>query len=164
MVTGCALLRVIYKQGVEAVAVTIRQLYEMIEVEDERVHRLVAAATAAHFLKIAQLTARIARLEEELAGKVRQVHKGGVANAPHAGFAGGVLTPPLTRGNAVPSGLPYFLIGDRAASCAECKIQPRGQGTEQTTYGGEEADAANSGTASRALDERLAELSLAAID
>jgi len=53
----------------------IRQLYEMIEVEDERVHRLVAAANAAHLQKIEQLTARIARLEEELAGKVRQAHQ-----------------------------------------------------------------------------------------
>jgi uncharacterized protein YqjF (DUF2071 family) len=30
----------------------------------------------------------------------------GIANAPHADFAVGVLTPPLTRGNDVPSGLP----------------------------------------------------------
>ncbi len=57
-----------------AVAATIRKLYEMIEVEDERVHRLVAAANAAHLQRIEQLTARIARLGEELAGKVRQVH------------------------------------------------------------------------------------------
>ena len=34
--------------------------------------------------------------------------QGGVANAPHAGFAVGVLTPPLTKGNSVPSGLPFF--------------------------------------------------------
>jgi len=33
-------------------------------------------------------------------------NKGGVADAPHASFAGGALTPPLTRGNIVPSGLP----------------------------------------------------------
>ena len=33
----------------------------------------------------------------------------GIANAPHADFAGEVLTPPLTKGNIVPSGLPYFL-------------------------------------------------------
>ena len=68
-------VRVIYDQGVEAVAATIRQLYEMIEVEDERVHRLVASATAAHLQKIEQLTGRINRLEEELSNRVRQVHQ-----------------------------------------------------------------------------------------
>ena len=68
-------VRAIYHQGVYAVAGAFRQLYEMIEVEDERVHRLVAVATAAHLRKIGQLTARIARLEEELAGRVRQVHQ-----------------------------------------------------------------------------------------
>jgi transposase len=57
------------------VAATIRQFYEMIEVEDERVHRLVASANAAHLHQIERLTARIARLEAELAGKVRQVHR-----------------------------------------------------------------------------------------
>lgn len=67
-------VRVIYDQGVEAVAATIRQLYELIEVEDARVHNLVTSATAAHLQKIEQLTRRIARLEEELANKVRQVH------------------------------------------------------------------------------------------
>lgn len=54
---------------------TIRQLYEMIEVKDERVHKLVTLATAAHLQKIEQLTGRIAKLEEELASKVRQVHQ-----------------------------------------------------------------------------------------
>ncbi|MBC7932652.1 MAG: IS66 family transposase [Rubrivivax sp.] len=68
-------VRAIYHQGVYAVAATFRQLYEMIEVEDERVHRLVAAATAAHLHKIERLTGRIARLEEELAVKARQVHR-----------------------------------------------------------------------------------------
>ncbi len=68
-------VRVIYDQGVEAVAATIRQLYEMVEVEDERVHRLVASATAAHLQKIEQLTGRINRLEEELSNRVRQVHQ-----------------------------------------------------------------------------------------
>jgi transposase len=68
-------VRAIYHQGVYAVAAAFRQLYEMIEVEDERVHRLVAAANAAHLHKIEQLTARIARLESELAGKVRHVHQ-----------------------------------------------------------------------------------------
>lgn len=51
-------IRAIYDQGIEAVAVTIRQLYELIETEDERVHRLVAHATSAHLKKIEQLTAR----------------------------------------------------------------------------------------------------------
>lgn len=68
-------VRAIYHEGVYAVASTIRQLYEMIEVEDERVNRRVAAATAAHLRKIEQLTSRITRMEEELAGKVRQVHQ-----------------------------------------------------------------------------------------
>jgi transposase len=68
-------VRAIYHQGVYAVAATIRQLYEMIETDDERVHRRVAAATAAHLHKIEQLTGRIAKLEEELAVKARQVHR-----------------------------------------------------------------------------------------
>jgi transposase len=68
-------IRDIYEEGVEAVTETIRRLYEMIEVEDERVHRLVASATAAHLEKIKQLTARINRLEEELSNRVRQVHQ-----------------------------------------------------------------------------------------
>ncbi len=67
-------IRVIYDQGVEEVAATIRQLYEMIEIEDERVHKLVCSATAAHLHRIEQLTGRINGLEEELASKVRQVH------------------------------------------------------------------------------------------
>jgi transposase len=68
-------IKAIYDRGPEAVTATIRQLYEMIEVVDERVHRRVAAATAAHLRKIEQLTARIARLESDPAGKVRQVHQ-----------------------------------------------------------------------------------------
>jgi hypothetical protein len=68
-------VRAIHHQGVYAVAAAFRQLYEMIEVEDERVHRRVAAANAAHLRKIEQLTTRIRRPEEELAGKARQVHQ-----------------------------------------------------------------------------------------
>jgi transposase len=68
-------IRVIYEEGVEAVAETIRQLYEMIEVEDERVHRLVASATVAQLQRIDRLSGSITRLEEELASKVRQVHQ-----------------------------------------------------------------------------------------
>lgn len=68
-------LRVIYAQGVEAVERTIRQLSEMIEVEDERVQQLVTLATAAHLRKIEHLTGRLAKLEAELASKVRQVHQ-----------------------------------------------------------------------------------------
>jgi hypothetical protein len=45
-------IRVIYDQGIEAVATTIKQLYEMIEVEDERVHNLVAPTSATHLQKI----------------------------------------------------------------------------------------------------------------
>ena len=68
-------IRAIYNEGVYAVAATIRQLYEMIEVDDERVHRLVVAAKAAHLRKIEQRMGRIAKLEEELAVKARQVHR-----------------------------------------------------------------------------------------
>ncbi|MFN2453323.1 MAG: hypothetical protein ABR577_03805 [Pyrinomonadaceae bacterium] len=59
----------------DTVAATIRQLYEMIEVEDERVHKLVARAASAHLQKIEQLTNRIAKLEEELSNRARQVHR-----------------------------------------------------------------------------------------
>jgi transposase len=68
-------VRAIYHEGVYAVAAAFRQLYEVIEVEEERVHRRVVAATAVHLRKIELLTARIRHLEEELAGKVRQVHQ-----------------------------------------------------------------------------------------
>lgn len=68
-------VRAIYDQGVEAVAATIRQLDEMIEVEDERMHRIVASVTAAHLQKIEQLTGRINRFEEELSNRVRQIHQ-----------------------------------------------------------------------------------------
>jgi len=68
-------IRVIYAQGVEAVAATIRQLYEMMEMDDERVHRLVTTATAAQLQKIEQLTGRINRLEAELSSRARQVHQ-----------------------------------------------------------------------------------------
>lgn len=67
-------IRVIYEEGVEADAETIRQLYEMIETDDERVQRLVASATAAHLQRIEQLSGRITRLEEELLGRARQIH------------------------------------------------------------------------------------------
>ena len=68
-------IRVIYEAGIGAVTETIRHLYEMIETDDERLHRLVASATAAHLQKIEQLTGRIARLEEELSNRVRQVYQ-----------------------------------------------------------------------------------------
>jgi transposase len=68
-------VREIYHQGVWAVAAAFRQLYELIEVEDERVHRLIAAATVAHLRRIEQLRGRAARLEEELANKTRQVRR-----------------------------------------------------------------------------------------
>lgn len=64
-----------YEEGVEAVTETFRQLYEMIETDEERVQRLVGCATAAHLQRIEQLSGRINRLEEELASKVRQVHQ-----------------------------------------------------------------------------------------
>lgn len=71
MASGSAVLnkhaiRVIYEEGVEAVEATIRQLYEMIEIEDERVQRMVCSATEAHLRRIEQLTTRINGLEEEL--------------------------------------------------------------------------------------------------
>jgi len=68
-------VRAIYHQGVWAVAAAFRQLYEMIEVEDGRVQRLIAAATAAHLHKIEKLTGRIAKLEGELSNRARQVHR-----------------------------------------------------------------------------------------
>jgi septal ring factor EnvC (AmiA/AmiB activator) len=68
-------IRVIYEEGVESVTQTIRQLYEMIEVEDERVQRMVIAATSAHLKKIEQLTLRINHLEEELSQRAGQLHQ-----------------------------------------------------------------------------------------
>src|SRR5215213_1116756 len=68
-------VRAIYHQGVWAVAAAFRQLYEVIEVEDERVQKRVTAATAAHLRRIEQLKGRINHLEEELASKTRQVHR-----------------------------------------------------------------------------------------
>ncbi len=49
----------------------------------------------------------------------------GIANAPHADFAGEVLTPPLTKGNIVPSGLPYFLSATPQRADGEFQIKPR---------------------------------------
>lgn len=68
-------VREIYHRGVWAVADAFRRLYEMIEVEEGRVQQLVAVATVAHLRKIERLTGRIARLEEELAAKARQVRR-----------------------------------------------------------------------------------------
>src|ERR1051325_10769311 len=68
-------IRVIYEEGIGAVTETIRHLYEMIEIDDERVQRLVAFATTAHLQRIEELSGRINRLEEELTSKVRQVHQ-----------------------------------------------------------------------------------------
>jgi transposase len=64
-----------YASGVEAVTQTIRHLYEMIEMEDERVERLVASATAAHLQRIEQLGGRVSKLEAELSNRVRQIHQ-----------------------------------------------------------------------------------------
>lgn len=47
----------------------------MIEVEDERVQRLVASATAVYLQRIEQLNGRISKLEAELSGMFRQVHQ-----------------------------------------------------------------------------------------
>jgi transposase len=68
-------IRIIYDEGVEAVAATISQLYEMIETDDERVQKLIARATSMHLKKIEQLTSRINHLEEELARKGREVRR-----------------------------------------------------------------------------------------
>ena len=68
-------IRVLYEEGVEAVTETFRQLYEMIETDEERIQRLVASATAAHLQRIGQLSGRINRLEEELSSRVRQIHQ-----------------------------------------------------------------------------------------
>src|SRR5437016_6137804 len=45
-------VREIYHQGVWAVAGAFRQLYQMIEVKDEQIQKLIAVATAAHLKKI----------------------------------------------------------------------------------------------------------------
>jgi hypothetical protein len=58
-------VRDIYHQGVWAVAAAFRQLYEMIDADEKRVQKLVAAATIAHLRKNEQLTSRIAKLEED---------------------------------------------------------------------------------------------------
>lgn len=68
-------IRIIYDQGVEAVTATFSQLYEMIEVEEERVQKLIARATAAHLKKIEQLSLRLSRLEAELSNRIGQVHQ-----------------------------------------------------------------------------------------
>src|SRR5205085_5304266 len=68
-------VRAIYHEGVYAVADAFRQLYEMIDSSEERVQKLVSAANVAHLHKIERLTGRIAKLEEELANKTRQVHR-----------------------------------------------------------------------------------------
>jgi transposase len=68
-------IRVIYDQGVQSVTQTIRQLSEMIEVEEARLQRVVAAATAAHLQRIKQLSGRLARLEEELLSRSRRIHQ-----------------------------------------------------------------------------------------
>jgi transposase len=68
-------IQAIYDQGVGAVTATFTQLYKMIEVDNERVYKLVASATAAHLTKIDELTNRITRLEEELLGRKRQLHQ-----------------------------------------------------------------------------------------
>jgi len=47
----------------------------MIEEDDERIHRLVSSANAAHLKKIDELTARIVHLEAELLSRGRQLHQ-----------------------------------------------------------------------------------------
>ena len=61
-------MRRLHAQGVEAVERTIRQLYEMIEADDARIHRLVSSATAAQLKRIDELTARITHLDNEKTG------------------------------------------------------------------------------------------------
>jgi transposase len=68
-------VRDIYNQGVWAVADAFRRLYEMIEVKDEQVQKLIALATAAHLKKIEGLDTRILHLEEELLKRKRQIHR-----------------------------------------------------------------------------------------
>jgi transposase len=68
-------IRVIYEEGVESVAQTVRQLSQMIEVEDERLQRIIASATTAQLKKIEELTARITQLEVELLNRLRQLHR-----------------------------------------------------------------------------------------
>lgn len=68
-------IRVIYAEGVESVAQTIRQLSEMIEVEDEHLQSIIASATTAQLKKIEALTARLTHLEAELLNRQRQLHR-----------------------------------------------------------------------------------------
>ena len=68
-------IRVIYAEGVESVAQTIRQLSEMIEVEEEHLQSIIASATAAQLKRIEALSARITHLEAELLNRQRQLHR-----------------------------------------------------------------------------------------
>jgi transposase len=68
-------VREIYHRGVWAVADAFRQLYEMIEVKDEQVQKLIAIATAAHLKKSEELNTRILYLEEELLNRKRQIRR-----------------------------------------------------------------------------------------
>ena len=59
----------IYVHRVAAVKQTLRQLYEVLEADDDRVHHLVASATAMLLIKIDELITRSAQLEDELLGR-----------------------------------------------------------------------------------------------
>ena len=55
-------IKCIYDQVVDAVAATIKQLYELIETDAERVQKLVATATALKLSNAARITRRPAPL------------------------------------------------------------------------------------------------------
>ncbi len=67
--------RAIHQRGVYAVAQTISDLYEMIEMDDERVQKLIRRANAVYLQQIQQLKDRNAQLETELLKQKRQFHQ-----------------------------------------------------------------------------------------
>lgn len=68
-------IRAIHQRGVYAVAQTISDLYEMIELDDARVQRLIRRANATYLRQIKQLTDRNTQLEAELLKQKRLVHQ-----------------------------------------------------------------------------------------
>lgn len=68
-------IRAIHQRGVYAVAQTISDLYQMIEMDDERVQKLIRSAHATYLQKIQQLTQRNTQLETELLQQKRRLHQ-----------------------------------------------------------------------------------------
>jgi transposase len=68
-------IRAIHQRGVYAVAQTISDLYEMIEMDDARVQKLIRRANATYLQKIKHLTGRINQLEGELLQQKRRLYQ-----------------------------------------------------------------------------------------